>query len=99
MTFALSALLQAVTDTAAAVPAAVPADGPGISRFTGLLGIAAIIAVGYFLSTARQAIKWRVVGIGLALQFLFALFVLRTDIGRDSFAWLGDFITGVLQYS
>jgi CNT family concentrative nucleoside transporter len=99
MTFALSALLQAVTDTAAAVPATAPAEGPGIARFTGLLGIAAIIGVGYFLSTHRKAIKWRVVGIGLALQFAFAFVVLKTELGREFFAWLGSAITHVLEYS
>ena len=96
MTLALSALLQAVTDTAAA---AVPAAGPGIGRFTGLLGIAAIIGVGYALSREKKAIKWRVVGIGLALQFAFAFFVLKVDFGRAMFEWLGSFITGVLNYS
>ncbi len=98
MTLALSALLQAVTDTAAATTP-VPAAGPGIGRFTGLLGIAAIIGVGYALSREKKAIKWRVVGIGLALQFAFAFFVLKVDFGRAMFEWLGSFITGVLNYS
>ncbi|HEX7918857.1 MAG TPA: nucleoside transporter C-terminal domain-containing protein, partial [Gemmatimonadales bacterium] len=97
MTFALSALLQAVADTAAATP--VPAAGPGIGRFTGLLGILAIIGVGYALSREKQAIKWRVVGIGLTLQFVFVFFVLKVDFGRNLFEKLGAFITGVLNYS
>ena len=94
MTFALSALQQAVADTTAA-----PAAGPGIGRFTGLLGILAILAVGYLLSRDKRAIKWRVVGIGLALQFAFAFFVLKVDFGRALFEKLGAFITGVLNYS
>src|SRR5689334_6095279 len=98
MTLALSALLQAVTDTAAAATP-VPDAGPGIGRFTGLLGIAAIIGVGYALSREKKAIKWRVVGIGLALQFAFAFFVLKIDFGRSLFEKLGAFITGVLNYS
>ena len=99
MTLALSALLQAVTDTAAAATAAAPDSGPGIGRFTGLLGILAIIGVGYALSRDKKAIKWRVVGIGLALQFVFAFFVLKVDFGRALFEKLGAFITGVLNYS
>src|SRR6478609_1363004 len=86
---------QAATDSTVATPAA----GPGIARFTGLLGIAAIIAVGFLLSRDRNAIKWRVVGIGLTLQFVFAFFVLKVDFGRRLFAGLGEFITGVLNYS
>ncbi|HVX87714.1 MAG TPA: nucleoside transporter C-terminal domain-containing protein [Gemmatimonadales bacterium] len=93
----MAALLsQAAADTAAAAPAATP---PGLARFTGLLGILAIIAVGYLLSTDRKAVKWRVVGIGLALQFAFAFFVLKVDFGRTLFEKLGAFITGVLNYS
>ena len=51
-----------------------------MGRFTGLLGIAVMIAVGLALSRDRKAVQWKVVGVGLGLQFLFALFVLRTDI-------------------
>lgn len=91
----LGLVSQAATDSALTTAPA----SPGIARFTGLLGILAIIAVGYGLSRDRSAIKWRVVGIGLGLQFVFALFVLRTDFGRTLFERLGAFITGVLNYS
>jgi len=88
---------QAVADST--VAAAPVASAPGIARFTGILGIAAIIAVGFLLSRDRKAVKWRVVGIGLALQFAFAFFVLKVELGRDMFEWLGAFITNVLNYS
>jgi CNT family concentrative nucleoside transporter len=70
-----------------------------MGRFTGLLGIAAMIAVGLAMSRDRKAVQWRIVGIGLALQLLFALFVLRTDIGIGLFQSLGTFVTTVLNYS
>ncbi len=70
-----------------------------MGRFTGLLGIVAILAIGFAMSRDRRAVKWRVVGIGLALQFLFALFVLRTDMGIGLFQSLGTFVTTVLNYS
>src|SRR6478735_7115324 len=92
----LALVQQAVADTAAT---GVPVAGPGLSRFTGLLGIAAIVAVGFLLSRDRKAIKWRVVGIGLTLQFAFAFFVLKVNFGRLLFEKLGAFITGVLNYS
>jgi len=98
MTLALSVFQQVAADTAAAV-APVVSTGSGLGRFTGLLGIAAIVTVGYLLSRERKAIKWKVVGIGLALQFFFALFVLRTEFGRSLFEDLGSFITNVLNYS
>src|SRR6478735_1442764 len=92
----LALVQQAVTDTTAQAAAAAPL---GIARFTGLLGIGAIIAVAFLLSRDRNAIKWRVVGIGLTLQFVFAFFVLKVDFGRMLFEKLGAFITGVLNYS
>ena len=89
--------VQAATDTTA--QAAAPAAPLGIARFTGLLGIAAIIGVAYLLSSDRRAVKWRVVMIGLTLQFVFAFFVLDVEFGRLIFERLGAFITGVLNYS
>ena len=98
-TFALASArfaVQAVTDTTVHAATAAPL---GIARYTGLLGIAAIIGVAYLLSSDRRAVRWRTVGIGLALQFVFAFFVLDVDFGRTIFERLGAFITGVLNYS
>lgn len=46
----------------------------------------AILATCYALSRRRDAISWRIVGWGLGLQFLIAMFVLRTGPGY----WLLD---------
>src|SRR5262245_11711759 len=70
-----------------------------MGRFTGLLGIAAIIGVGYLLSRHRDRIPWRVVAWGLVLQLVFAVFVLRVSFGRDLFQHLGEIITTVLAFS
>ena len=53
-----------------------------MERFTGLLGILAILAGCYLCSTNRRAIKPRVVIWGLTLQFAFAFLVLKTDVGK-----------------
>lgn len=46
-----------------------------------VLGILAILLVAFLFSHNRRAISWRVVGWGLGLQLLIALFVLRTRAG------------------
>ncbi len=51
------------------------------------------------LSTDRKAISLRVVGWGLSLQVLFALIVLKTDVGQRTFQVLGDAIRRLLAYS
>jgi len=70
-----------------------------MGRFTGLLGIAAIIGVGFLLSRHRSRIPWRVIAWGLVLQLVFAVFVLRVSFGRDLFQRLGEIITTVLGFS
>ena len=48
----------------------------------GVLGILLAIAVAFALSSARSEIRWRTVAWGLGLQFLLAVLVLRTPVGR-----------------
>ncbi|HEV8125634.1 MAG TPA: nucleoside transporter C-terminal domain-containing protein [Gemmatimonadales bacterium] len=70
-----------------------------LSRFTGLIGISLILALGIALSHNRRAIRWRVVGWGLGLQLAFAIFVLRVPIGQSLFRLLGQVVTGILGFS
>ena len=51
----------------------------------GLLGLIIVTALAFAFSSNKRAINWRLVAVGLGLQFLFALFVLKTSIGRDVF--------------
>jgi concentrative nucleoside transporter, CNT family len=53
-----------------------------MDRFTGLLGIAVILLVAWALSRHKRSIRPRVLFWGLALQFGFALLVLKTSFGR-----------------
>jgi CNT family concentrative nucleoside transporter len=52
-----------------------------MGRFTGLLGIAAILLVCFLFSKHKRAIQLKVVLWGLGLQLLFAFIVLRTQAG------------------
>jgi CNT family concentrative nucleoside transporter len=69
-----------------------------MGRFTGLLGLIVILAVGYALSNHRHAIRLRILAWGLGLQFLFALLVLRTDFGRI-FQAIGAGVNAMLEYA
>ena len=53
-----------------------------MQRFTGLLGIVAILAVAWLLSRHKRAIKLRILLWGLGLQFGFAVLVLKTSFGK-----------------
>ena len=70
-----------------------------MGRFTGILGLLSMVALGYAFSSNRRAIKVRTVLWGLGLQLIFAFFVLRVEFGRKLFAWAGDVVTNFLGYS
>jgi CNT family concentrative nucleoside transporter len=70
-----------------------------LTRLQPLIGLAGILALAYALSTNRRAISVRIVGWGLGLQVLFALIVLKTEIGVRAFQWLGNKIQDLLHYS
>ncbi|HEY1205989.1 MAG: nucleoside transporter C-terminal domain-containing protein [Bryobacteraceae bacterium] len=53
-----------------------------MARFTGILGLVAILAVCFAFSRKRRAIQPRVLIWGLGLQFCFAFLVLKTPFGR-----------------
>lgn len=67
-------------------------------RAMGLVGLATMLAIAWLISYDRRAIKWRLVGAGLALQAAFGVLVLRTAPGRWFFEKTGDVITGILGF-
>ena len=71
----------------------------GASRVQPVAGLALILALAYCLSSARHAIDYRTVAWGLGLQFLFALIVLKTDVGRAVFQTAGGVITKLLNFA
>ncbi len=70
-----------------------------MSRLSGLLGILAMLAIAYVFSTNRRAIRLKTVLWGLGLQFAFALFVLKSQLGRAIFQKAGDAVNQLLSYS
>jgi len=67
-----------------------------MERFTGLLGIVLILGVAFLMSNNRKAINYRTVGVGLLLQVLLAVFILKTEVGQSLFQCLGDSINTLL---
>jgi CNT family concentrative nucleoside transporter len=70
-----------------------------MGRFTGLLGLATMVALAYAFSTDRKAIRLKTVLWGLGLQIAFAFFVLRYDIGRALFERAGAAVNRLLEFS
>ncbi|MES2778749.1 MAG: nucleoside transporter C-terminal domain-containing protein [Bacteroidota bacterium] len=68
-----------------------------MERFSGIFGILLILALAFLLSNNRKAINYRLVASGLGLQLVLALFILKTSIGQNMFAWIGHSIEKLLQ--
>jgi CNT family concentrative nucleoside transporter len=67
-----------------------------LSRWQGLLGMAAILAAAVALSENRRAISLRMLLGGLALQWLLGVFLLRFTAGRTALDLLGRWVEAVL---
>jgi len=68
-------------------------------RATGLLGLAAILAIAWLLSYDRRRVSWRLVGMGLLLQATFGVLVLKSTPGRWFFERFGAVVNGLLTFS
>ncbi|MEZ5057130.1 MAG: nucleoside transporter C-terminal domain-containing protein [Saprospiraceae bacterium] len=67
--------------------------------FRGLLGLVALIGICYLLSANRKAINWRLVIIGLGLQIVLAILVLRIQWVRMSFDFVSSFFVVLLDFT
>jgi CNT family concentrative nucleoside transporter len=69
-----------------------------MSRFTGILGLLAVLAVCFAFSRKRRAIQPRVLLWGLGLQFSFAFLILKTPFGHVFEAASGA-VNAMLNYA
>jgi len=58
------------------------------NRAISLLGLAVLIAGMYATSRNRKAINWHTIIMGMLVQYIIALFVLRTKVGFDIFNFI-----------
>ncbi|MEX0906337.1 MAG: nucleoside transporter C-terminal domain-containing protein [Balneolaceae bacterium] len=75
----------------------------------GIIGMAAIIGIAWLLSNNKKSINWRLVGTGLGIQFVLAVFILKgavmaefwSPLGwpKDFFSWVSSFFVIVLDFT
>jgi len=70
-----------------------------ISVGRGLLGMAVLIAIGYFFSSNKKAINWKMVGIGLGAQLILALSVLYIPFIKTMFEFVGGIFVLLLDFT
>jgi concentrative nucleoside transporter, CNT family len=73
--------------------------GTPLERATSFLGLLVFVAVAWLLSVNRAAVRWRVALWGMGLQFLFAVLIIVTPVGRPFFRFLNDIFVALLGYT
>ena len=72
---------------------------PLLDRARSLVGLVVLAFVAWLLSTDRKTIPWRVVIWGMALQLLFAVFILKTPVGGVVFDGLNRIVMALLGFT
>jgi CNT family concentrative nucleoside transporter len=70
-----------------------------IQTLRGLLGLAVFLGIAVACSAHRRAIDWRLVGMGLLLQFVFAALVLHVGPVRWAIEGVGRFFVELLAFT
>ncbi len=65
----------------------------------GFMGILILIFIAYALSANRRAIQWKTVGLGLGVQLIIAIGVLKIRWVTAIFETMGNFFVNVLEYT
>jgi len=60
-------------------------------------GIFVLLAFAWLLSAHKKVINWHVIGWGIGLQFLFALFIFVVPVGAKVFLVINDLVVKVLE--
>lgn len=65
----------------------------------GILGIAVLVGITYLFSKNKKAINWKQVGIGLLMQLVLALAILKIPFIRKIFDGIASFFVVVLDFT
>ena len=65
----------------------------------GMLGMAVLVLIAYLFSTKRSAISWRLVGIGLGIQLILAISILKIGFIRSGFEVVGKVFVVILDFT
>jgi CNT family concentrative nucleoside transporter len=65
----------------------------------GLFGIITLLGIAVAMSNNRKQINFRIVGWGLGLQLIFALFILKTPMGKPVFGFLDKVVSKLISFS
>ncbi len=65
----------------------------------GIIGIFAMLLIAFIMSNNKKLINYKTVIVGLILQFLLAVFILKFEPGKLLFEYIGRFIEKILDFA
>ncbi len=78
----------------------IPNEGFSInSLWRGILGMLVHILIAYLFSANRKGINWKTVGIGLSIQLMIAIGVLKVPFIQKAFESVGQVFVSILDYT
>jgi len=69
------------------------------SLLRGALGMLVLLFIAYLFSNNRKQIAWKTVGLGLLIQVIIAIGVLKISFVKSIFETMGNFFIKVLEYT
>tara|TARA_R110001592_G_scaffold58446_9_gene177045 strand:+ start:1915 stop:3660 length:1746 start_codon:yes stop_codon:yes gene_type:complete len=77
-----------------------PSQGFSINTlWRGVLGMISLILIAFLFSSNRKAIDWKKAGIGVALQLIIAIGVLKVTFIQKAFELIGKLFIEILEYT
>ena len=77
-----------------------PSQGFSItSLLRGLLGIVVLLGLGFLISSKRKSINWKIIGIGLSIQFIIAIMVLKVPLFMRMIEVVGAIFLKILDFT
>lgn len=73
--------------------------GTPLQKAVSLLGLIVFTLLAWLLSVNKRRVDWKLVGWGLALQFIFAMLILWTEPGREFFRIANDVFNALIGYT
>ncbi|MCL7754552.1 nucleoside transporter C-terminal domain-containing protein [Polaribacter sp. Z022] len=87
-------------ETAKTVTEILPSEGFSLSTlWRGVLGMFTLIVIAFLFSANKKAIDWKKVAIGLSLQLLIAIGVLKVKFIQAIFEFVGGIFIEILDYT
>lgn len=69
------------------------------SVLRGVVGILVLVFIGWLFSEKKKAINWQLILTGIAIQFVFAIAVLRVPFVASIFEGISHFFLGVISFT